>query len=106
MHGNVWNVKPVQNVAILKMIQNFYFVMIAIGMFLSHLSHLFFSFILVVITCIAVHHLYQQHLMVIGDVNYVALNLANFDLDLFVVCCFFCIRIYVCVCMSVYLVSY
>ena len=49
----------------------------------------YFHFLLVVITCIAVHHLYQQHQKAIGDVNYVALNLANFDLDLFVIFCFF-----------------
>jgi hypothetical protein len=31
IHGNVWNVKHVQNVEIQKMIPNFYFVMIVIG---------------------------------------------------------------------------
>ena len=36
MHGNVWNVKHVQNVEILKMIRNFYFVMIAIGKLFSY----------------------------------------------------------------------
>ena len=33
IHGNVWNVKHVQNVVIRKMIQNFCFVTIAIGKF-------------------------------------------------------------------------
>jgi hypothetical protein len=93
MHGNVWNVKHVQNVEILKMIQNFYFVMAVIGQFLFHLSYLFNIFVLVVITCIAVHHLYQKHLMVTGDVNYVVLNLANIDLDLFGVFLYLCMSI-------------
>ena len=38
MHGNVWNVKPVPNVEIRKMIPNFYFAMIAIGNFLFLLN--------------------------------------------------------------------
>ncbi len=58
------------------------------------------------IICIAVHHLYQKHLMVIGVVNYVVLNLANFDLDLLL---FYtpmytsvCVQSFEC-CMSIYL---
>lgn len=87
MHGNVWNVRHVQNVEILRMIQNFYFVTVVIGKFLYLLYYSFYILILVVIICIVVHLHYPKHLMVIGDVNYVAPNLANFDLDLFL--CFF-----------------
>ncbi len=95
MHGNVWNVRHVQNVEILKMIQNFCFVTVVIGRFLSHFSLFLNILILVAITCIAVHHLYQKHLRVIGDVNYAALNSANFDLDLYIICCFLFISMYV-----------
>jgi hypothetical protein len=99
MHGNVWNVRHVQNVEIPKMIQNFYFVTIVIGKSLSHILHfVYLLFVLVVITCIVVHRLYQKHLRAIGDVNYATLSLANFDLDLFVICCFY---IYIHICLYV-----
>jgi hypothetical protein len=107
MHGNVWNVKHVQNVEILKMIQNFYFVTIVIGkLSFSLLIRFIFVIILVVIICIAVRHRYRKHLKVIGDVNYAALSLGNFDLDLFVICCFLYLHIYIYICMSVSLFVY
>ncbi len=113
IHGNVWNVKHVQNVAIQKMILNFYFVMIVIGNEEFHDLNFFFLLILVVIICIVALLLYQKHQKVIGVVNYVVLNLVNFNLDLIVsfLSLFFfnnsvsvlCIQYFKC-CMSIYMI--
>ena len=65
------------------MIRNFYSVMTVIGMrlFILIIEPYFKIFLLVVITCTVVHRPYRLHLKAIGDVNYVALNLANYELD-------------------------
>jgi len=57
----------------------------SVNFFLIYHHFFLFILILVAIICIAVHHLSQKHLRVIGDVNYVVINLENFDLDLFIV---------------------
>jgi hypothetical protein len=48
---------------------------------IDNLRSIVIYFSLVVITCIVVRRLYQKHLMVIGDVNYVVIDLANLVRD-------------------------